>query len=65
MLARCGPHEHRQGTHIDLVQRHAELGGEVLLNQRARLVLHLEVLLEHVVLLLGQARLHVACRRLL
>jgi hypothetical protein len=52
-------------TDIDLVQRHAELGGKVLLDQRARLVLHLEVLLEHVVLLLGQARLHVALRRLL
>jgi hypothetical protein len=52
-------------TDIDLVQRHAELGRKVLLNQRARLVLHLEMLFEHVVLLLGQARLHIALRRLL
>jgi hypothetical protein len=52
-------------TDVDLVEWHAELGGKVLLHQRARLVLHQEVLLEHVVLLFGQARLHVACRRLL
>jgi hypothetical protein len=34
-------------TDVDLVEWHAELGGKVLLHQRARLVLHQEVLLEH------------------
>jgi hypothetical protein len=53
------------GTDIDLVQRHAEFRREVLLDKRARLVLHLEVLLENIVLLFGEARLHVAGRRLL
>jgi hypothetical protein len=51
-------------TDVDLVQGHTELGGEVLLDERAGLVLHLEVLLEDVVLFLCEARLHVACGRL-
>jgi hypothetical protein len=52
-------------THVDLVQRHAQSRGKVLLDERAGLVLHLEVLLEDIVLLLGQAWLDVAGGRFL
>jgi hypothetical protein len=54
-----------RGTHVDLVQRHAQSRGKVLLDKRAGLVLHLKVLLEDIVLLLGQARLHIAGGRFL
>jgi hypothetical protein len=54
-----------RATDIDLVQRHAEFRGKVLLDHGARLVLRLEVLLEDIVLLFGEARLDIARRRLL
>lgn len=52
-------------TDIDLVERHVELGGKLLLDVGARLVLLQEMVLEHVVLVLGEAGLHIAARRLL
>lgn len=52
----------KRAAHVDLVEGHAEGNGVLLLDAGAGLVLLLEVVLEDIVLLLGQARLDV-CRR--
>jgi hypothetical protein len=64
MLARCRMWL-TWATNVDLVQRHAKFRCEILLDERAGFMLHLEVLLEDIVLLFRKAWLHVAGGRFL
>ena len=57
--------QQQRATHVDLVQRHAELGGKLLFDIGARLVLLLEVVLEDIVLVLGQTGFDVVVGQLL
>jgi len=60
-LPACG---YERSTCVDLVQRHAQPCRKLLLHVGARLVLGQKMLLEDVVLVLGQARLDIAARLL-
>jgi hypothetical protein len=56
--------EWRVVTDVNLAQRQAQVGGDLLLEFRARLVLRLKVPLKDIALFFREARLPVACGRL-